>query len=124
VHDLLALFDLPSAPTAAGVLLASIVILYRLITDRVALGGQIRGLGEEVSSLTDKVDNLEALYDQERGAKHKAYNDVARTVMALGLVQRLAQGCSCHVLDPLTEIIDRLVLELESPANRRLNDPD
>lgn len=81
---------------------------------RIFLMRQITDLRNDVNRLTSQMAELEVKYDVARGDKHKAFNDVARTVMALDLVQRLSRECSCGVLAPLQEIIDRLVLELET----------
>lgn len=123
----IALWDLPAAPTWAGVILVAVVILYRLVIDRFAfrsLQQQVSDLETQLVAVNDKVAELEERYDEQRGLKHKALNDVAKTVMALDLVQRLAQECTCHVLDPLTEIIARLVSELSTISRRadRLED--
>lgn len=80
-------------------------------------------LVRQIRDLTKRVDSLEEKYDHERGLKHKAYNDVARTVMALDLVQRLAAECKCGVLSPLEQVIARLVLELETMPHRRHDEP-
>lgn len=91
---------------------------------RIFLMQQISDLRKDVANLTKHVEDLESLYDQERGAKHKARNDVARTVMALELVRRLARECTCGVLGPVIEIIDRMFAELEADVfQRRFDDP-
>lgn len=110
----LAMFDLPAAPTAGGVGVVLVVVLYRLIVDRNAFHSQIEDLQKEVGDLRTHVDNLDQKYQEERSLKHKSRNDVARSVMALELVRRLAKDCTCGVLAPLTEIIDRLFSELET----------
>ena len=79
-------------------------------------------LVRQIRDLTRRVNGLEEKYDEERGQKHKAYNDVARTTMALDLVQRLAKECQCGVLSPLEQIIARLVAELETLPHRRFDD--
>ena len=99
-----------------------VVILALIAFIRFFLVRQIRDLRKDVTDLNDKVDDLEAKYDEERGLKHKAYNDVARTVMALDLVQRLAEECKCGVLSPLEQVIGRLVTELETMPHRRHDD--
>lgn len=71
-------------------------------------------LVRQIRDLTTRVNSLEEKYDEERGLKHKAYNDVARTTMALDLVRTLARECTCNVLGPLPEIIDRVMDELET----------
>ena len=104
------------------------------------LGGQLAGAGavgavalaliafirfflvRQIRDLTVRVDDLEEKYDLERSLKHKAYNDVARTVMALDLVQRLAEECQCGVLSPLELVIGRLIEELETMPQRRYTD--
>lgn len=90
---------------------------------RIFLMRQITDLRSDVDRLTRQMADLERLYDEERGLKHKAYNDVARTVMALDLVQRLAKECTCGVLAPLEEVVSRLVAELETMKHRRVDDP-
>lgn len=87
----------------------------------VALIGFIRFfLVRQIRDLTVRVDSLEDKYDLERGLKHKAYNDVARTKMALDLVRRLAEECSCGVLSPLDEVIGRLMDELETMPSHHI----
>jgi hypothetical protein len=105
---------IPAAPTLGGVALGFIVVAYKLLSDRRAVMSEIGTLRSQVKTLDGKVTEVERLYDEERGLKHKAFNDVARTVMALDLVQRLARECTCNVLSPLSEIIDRLLNELET----------
>ena len=90
---------------------------------RIFLMRHITDLREDVERLEDHVANLERQYDEARGQKHKALNDVAKTVMALDLVQRLAAECTCGVLAPLEEIIERLVLDLQTVPSRRHDDP-
>lgn len=79
---------------------------------------QISDLRNDVNTLTRHVSDLEAKYDDERSLKHKAYNDVARTVMALDLVRRLAAQCTCGALEPVIEIIERMSTELETMQKR------
>lgn len=89
---------------------------------RFFLWRQIKDLREDVIHLHDKIEELEKKYDGERSLKHKAFNDVARAVMALELVQRLAAACTCRVLAPLEEILKQLAEEFEIP-HRRHDDP-
>lgn len=91
---------------------------------RIFLMRQISDLRSDVDRLNRHVHEIEVRYDEERGQKHKARNDVARALMALELVHRLAQQCSCGVLAPLQEIIDRLFTELDigSIPHRRFTD--
>lgn len=106
---------LPETAGEAGAVAAILLALIAFI--RLFLVRQIR-------DLTERVNKLEEKYDLERATKHKAFNDVARSVMALDLVRRLAEQCTCGVLDPLTEIIDRMFLEFETlQHNRRAGDP-
>lgn len=89
----------------------------------VALIGFIRfSLVRQIRDLTIRVNGLEAKYDLERKDKHKAYNDVARTTMALDLIRRLASECDCGVLSPVEEIIDRLFAELETLHHHAIGD--
>lgn len=90
---------------------------------RIFLMRQITDLRQDVDMLRTKLSRIEALYDEQRSMKHKAYNDVARAVMALDLVRRLAVECQCGVLSPLQQVIDRLLEELETTPNRRVTDP-
>lgn len=108
---------IPSAPTALGVLALVIVIAYKLISDRRAVMSEIGTLRGQVTTLDRKLTALEVQYDEQRGLKHKANNDVARCVLALDLTQRLVRDCSCGALGPLVEIIDRLFAELETLAH-------
>lgn len=105
------------AAGAAGLVGAFIAFI------RFFLWRQIQDLREDVETLQAHVDRLEVRYDEERGAKHKALNDVAKTTMALDLVQRLAEQCTCNALAPLHEIIERLVAELATYPGRRHDDP-
>lgn len=89
---------------------------------RIFLWRQITDLRADVNRLVGQIAELEEKYDEERGQKHKAFNDVARTVMALELVRRLAKECTCGVLAPVGEIIERLFTELETAAQRRHDD--
>jgi hypothetical protein len=103
---------------ATGVVLALIAFM------KFFLWNQIKDLRRDVTRLRDDMARIEAKYDEERGRKHKAFNDVARATMALELVRRLAESCTCGVLDPLTEIIERLFAEMETIGRaRRHNDP-
>lgn len=104
------------AGAVGGIILALIAFI------RFFLVRQIRDLRKDVADLRDDLNDLETKYDEERGLKHKAYNDVARTTMALDLVQRLARECECGVLSPLQEVIGRLVTELETMPHRRHDD--
>ena len=90
---------------------------------RIFLMRQITDLRNDVVRLEKHVEKLEEDYNRERSDKHKARNDVARSVMALDLVRRLAQMCTCGALEPLLEIIDRMFVELETIPNRRFTDP-
>jgi hypothetical protein len=82
-------------------------------------------LWREITELNARVAKLEAQYDQERRDKHQARNDLAKAVMALELVRRLAAECTCGVLSPLSEIIDRLAAELSTLSrSRRHTDPE
>lgn len=89
---------------------------------RIFLMRQITDLRDDVDRLTTQMAALEAKYDEERGLKHKAYNDVARAAMALDLVRRLAAQCTCGVLEPLIEIVDRMASEFETMTHRRHGD--
>jgi hypothetical protein len=102
---------------ATGVVLALIAFV------KFFLWNQIKDLRRDVARLRDDVVRIEGKYDEERGRKHKAFNDVARATMALELVRRLAETCTCGVLDPLTEIIERLFAEMETISLRRHDDP-
>lgn len=118
----------PAAPTALGVVAIIIIVLYWLLRDRGAnasLHQEIDGLRDalsaqaerhahQIGALNGKVDTITEQYDQQRSRAHRALNDVARCVMALTLVQRLAAECTCSVLGPLPEIVDSLVAELET----------
>jgi hypothetical protein len=102
----------------------SALALALLAFIRFFLQRQIEDLRDDVDNLMRKLSVLEHEYDRERGLKHRALNDVARTVMALDLVRRLAQECTCNVLAPVVEIVDRLTVELETVGvHRRYDDP-
>jgi hypothetical protein len=85
---------------------------------RLFIWQQISDLRTDVDHLEAKLSELEHLYDQERGLKHKAFNDVARASMALEMVRRLAAQCTCGVLEPLVEIVNRMTVEFESMRHR------
>lgn len=88
-------------------------ILHTEISElRKALADQSARHAREIAELDAKVNHITDQYDEQRSMKHKALNDVAKTVMALDLVQRLATECTCGVLAPLSEIVDRLVADL------------
>lgn len=89
---------------------------------RIFLMRQITDLRSDVDRLTAQMSSLRKQYDESRAEKHKARNDVARTVMALELVQRLAKECKCGVLSPVQEIVDRMMDELETIGRRRHDD--
>lgn len=89
---------------------------------RIFLMRQITDLRDDVDRLEKHLENLEVKYNEERGLKHKARNDVARTVMALELVRRLAAECTCGVLAPVIEIIDRMFAEILVEPARRVDD--
>lgn len=120
------IFGLPEAPTVLFLVALAMVMGYGLLRAytrtqqveiddlRAALDKQSERHARDMAAVNTKVDRLEVLYDEQRSMKHKAFNDVAKTVMALDLVQRLAQECSCKVLSPLDEIIARLVADLET----------
>lgn len=109
---ILAEWGIPTVATWAGVAGIGLILLYRIVVDRRAFNS----LSREVDALRKHVEDLDAKYQAERSDKHKSRNDVARSVMALELVRRLAKDCTCGVLTPLTEIIDRLFTELETVA--------
>src|SRR5437899_11444442 len=98
---LFAWLDVVAAPTAAGVTTVIVVVAYRLIIDRSAVKSELKNLTGQVKTLSDKVNHLEVLYDEQRGLKHQAFNDVARALTALELVRRLARDFTCEVLAPL-----------------------
>lgn len=79
---------------------------------RLFLWQQIKDLRSDVAALQKHVGDLEERYDQQRSLKHQALQDVTKTVMALELVRRLAAQCSCGVLTPVVEIIERMMNEL------------
>ena len=111
-------------PESAGQYVgASAIALAFIAFIRLFLMRQISDLRDDVADLREQITEIERKYDQERGDKHKARNDVARSVMALELVRRLAKQCTCGVLEPVIEIIDRLFAEFETLANRRHDDP-
>jgi hypothetical protein len=85
---------------------------------RLFIWRQITDLRTDVDHLQRKLGQLEELYDQERGLKHKAFNDVARASMALEMVRRLAVQCTCGVLEPLIEIVNRMTDEFETMRHR------
>ena len=107
----------PGSYVGLGALALAFIAFIRFFLWR-----QITDLRADVLSLNDKIDAIEAKYDEERGLKHKAYNDVSRTVMALELVQRLAVECKCGVLSPLEQVVAKLVSELETLRHRRSGD--
>lgn len=111
-------------PETGGQAAGAIAIGLALIAFvRFFLWRQIQDLRTDVHDLQAHIADLEERYDEQRGAKHKALNDVAKTVMALDLVQRLSEECTCNVLAPLQEIISRLVAELKTYPGRRFDDP-
>ena len=110
---------LPDGGELLGAGAVGAIVLALIAFIRFFLVRQIRDLRKDVETLRDDLDSLNEKYDEERGLKHKAYNDVARTVMALDLVQRLAEECKCGVLSPLEQVIGRLVTELETMPHRR-----
>lgn len=107
----------PSAPTTYSVLFLAVLVTFKLLWDRRAVTSEIRTLTTQVNSLSTKVAKLEVQYDDERSLKHKANNDLARCVLALDLVQRLALKCTDGALDPLQDILNHLWAELETMAH-------
>ena len=127
-------FNLPEAPTALGVVALVVVIGYLLlngysrtlrseITDlRDALDRQSKQHRADMAHVNKKIEELEEENVRQRSMKHKVSGDLAKTVIALALVQRLARECTCNVLSPLKDIIERLLDELETSADRRYDD--
>jgi hypothetical protein len=113
-------FEWPIIGSGFGVIGLALVVGYKLITDHTATKSQIGTLQDEVTELRAHVLRIEKLYDEQRGAKHQAFNDVARALTALELVRRLARDCTCGALTPLTEIIDRILDEMETVRRKRL----
>lgn len=116
--DVLTNLAIPAGGTGIVVLL--IIVAYRLITDRSAVMAEVTTLKEQVRNLGNKVAHLEEQYDEQRSLKHKALNDVARCVLVLDLVQRLSKDCDCESFQPVAEIVDRLMIELQTMPNRQL----
>lgn len=104
------------ATGVAGVIGAVCLALIAFI--RIFLARQISDLREDVERLEHHLADLEQRYDEQRGLKHKALNDVTRAVMALTLVQRLARECTCGALSPVIEIVDRMMVELATVPPR------
>lgn len=130
------IFGLPEAPTFGFGVVLLIVIGYLLLRAysstqgkeidglRTALDKQSEKHQKDMDALDTKLDRLEALYDEERGLKHQAFNDVTRTVTALHLVQELSVLCECEAqpLAPLSKIIEKIMRELETVPRRRRDD--
>ena len=124
---LLAWLDVPITATASGAVGIGLILLYKLITDRSAINAQIEAMQHQIETLERELAaqgvhlaQVEGLYDEQRGLKHQAFNDVARALTALELVKRLATECTCGVLTPLASIIERILDEMETVRRRRL----
>jgi hypothetical protein len=115
-------FEWPIISTGFGVAGLAIIVGYKLITDHTATKSELESLREQIKDLRSHVHTIETLYDEQRGAKHQAFNDVARALTALELVRRLARECTCGALTPLIEIIDRILDEMETVRLRRLGE--
>lgn len=89
---------------------------------RIFLMRQITDLREDVDRNTKELAEVRLELSRARSEKHKARNDLARSLMALEVVRRLAEECTCGVLSPVIEIIERLFNELESEDPRRRHD--
>lgn len=104
--------QLPVVGGTAAVVVIVIVGLFRwLVQNDLSL------LRQQVTEQSARIAHLEVLYDEQRTDKHRAITDLASTLIALQLVRRLAQECTCKVLAPLEEIIDKLVDEVRSRRN-------
>jgi uncharacterized protein (DUF3084 family) len=116
-------FEWPIISTGFGVAGLAIIVGYKLIIDRSATKSELESLREQIHELRTHVHTIEQLYDEQRSDKHKARNDTARALTALELVRRLARECTCGALTPLTEIIDRILDEMETlPRRARLRE--
>lgn len=117
---ILALLDAPITWTVSGAVGVALVVLYRIITDRSAVNSELEVLKRQISELSQHVARLEALYDEQRGLKHQAFNDVARALTALELVRGMAEECTCGALGNLPPIIERVLVEMETSRRSRL----
>jgi hypothetical protein len=115
-------FEWPIIGSGFGVIGLALVVGYKLITDHTATKSQIGTLQDEVTDLRAHVLRIEKLYDEQRGQKHQAFNDVARALTALELVRQLAHDCTCGALTRLTDIIDRILDEMETSRRARLRE--
>ena len=78
------------------------------------LAEQARRHAEDMGRVNAKMQLLEEENVRQRSMKHKVTGDLAKTVIALELVRRLAEECTCKVLSPLEEIINKLLDDLET----------
>jgi hypothetical protein len=94
-----------------GVALMALVSLIRwLLGDN----SQVSLLRDEVADLRERQAVMETEIREQRSLKHGLSGDLAKAVMALEVVRRLAQNCSCGALDSIEEIVDQLLNELSA----------
>lgn len=133
------LWGIPTAPTILFVAVVVIIILWLLWRDtapvrslqrevdglRKSLALQSKRHTDDMAAIRKKMGELEDENVRQRSLKHKATGDLAKAVIALDLVRRLADECVCErqPLAPLRDIITRLFDEMEMEANRRADDP-
>lgn len=102
---------LPTVGGVAGVILfvvGSIVGLFRWLVQN-----DISILREQLAEQSQRVAQLEVLYDEQRHEKHMYINKYARSQILLGVIKTLADQCSCGALENVGELIDRALAEAD-----------
>lgn len=111
--------------TGGGVLGGVIVVLafarFLLGSALSTLQTEIRTLRErlEAEQLARRDDNaqvsqriaeLEALYDEQRKDKHRIANEYTKVAVLLGVIVDLAEKCTCGALDIVSDLMARVSL--------------
>lgn len=90
------------------------VALIAFIRWMLSDNSQVLLLRSEVNELRERQASLESEINEQRTLKHAISGDMARAVMALEVVRRMAQNCTCNALEPVEQIVDQLLNELST----------
>ena len=108
-----------SIPVVGGYALAGLVVIAGVIRFFFSDTSQVDLLRNEVAELRERQAVLEAEINEQRTLKHAVNADLAKAVMALEVVRRLAQNCTCNALESVEEIVDELLNELSTLRRAR-----
>lgn len=117
--------NLPNVTTWAGVVAVGLVVVIALIRFLLAdpsksLQAEVEGLSKaleaervdrrsDVAALHEKLERVEALYDESRKDKHRINNELTKAQVLLGVILDLAEKCTCGALDIIDDLLRRSV---------------